>query len=289
MVNLDDKLIDELNESELFLLLKVARYMRFYRMTAWPSLATLAARCNWEERTVKKWRKSLLQKKLLDMEDRPGKSPIYRFRCKIGLYYGLEDQPFEEEDFNENQGGAKNVPPTKNVPPHPPQKMYPEDIDYSLEDIDLNTISKPAKKSVKKKEVTPGPGGENIPKKMAEMFDDVLNEKEGRAFVWKAGEGRNFANLKTLRKMIEDEITKAGKVELTTENFEMAYRYVLSYGYDYLHTIAKKAGGATEFKPSALVNNYNSIINHARTANKGSKRTEAIRNAATTWNEYDND
>lgn len=114
MVNVDDRLIDSLNESEMFLVLKIARRMKSNRMTAWPSLPTLAKDCGWDERTVKKWRLSLSEKGILKFQERSGKPTLYWFLTEgIGVFQGLKtDAPFEEE--SPLQEGTKNDPPAKN-------------------------------------------------------------------------------------------------------------------------------------------------------------------------------
>ncbi len=289
MVNLDEWYIDNLSPACLGFVLKIVRFMKANRMTAWPSIATLERVCGWSEDTVKKYRGELVDKGILGIEYRPGLSPVYTFlKPGIGLYFGVENTPVSEE-------GGEKLPPLKITPPknYPGGKLPPEDITNTLEDItntgkDITDIVPPAAKAkTKTKKVTPGPP--HTIRLMAEMFDAKLVEKGERKFTWKAGEARNFKALNDLKGIIEKEITAAGKVELNDENFTQAYGYVLEYGFQYLFQIAQKRGGAIEFKPSALLNNYNAIINHARQQHKRVIEAHEVRRRTEQWNDYDDD
>ncbi len=110
MINVDDRLLNELDESEMYLVLHIAKHMKASRMTAWPSLPTLAKACKWDERTVKTYRQSLIDKGFLHMEATPGKPTKYRFLKEgIGIYHGLNtDEQIAESEGAENVGGTKN-------------------------------------------------------------------------------------------------------------------------------------------------------------------------------------
>ena len=133
MINIDDRVLDTLNESEVYLCLQIARYMKSNRMTAWPSLETLSKKCNWDERTVKRWRVSLERKGFLDVERVPGKAATYRFRkAGFGVFHAMEDTPAQaEEGGTFFEGGTFYDPPQK-MYPHPPQKMYPEVVNKEV-------------------------------------------------------------------------------------------------------------------------------------------------------------
>lgn len=116
MINIDDRLLNEVNEQEMYLMLHIAKHMKQSRMTAWPSVETLCKACKWDERTVKKWRSSLVQKGFLKMVIEPGTKTVYSFlRDGIGVYNGLKSAGEVEEEA-QNQPGTKNAPPTKNAP-----------------------------------------------------------------------------------------------------------------------------------------------------------------------------
>jgi len=112
MINLDTRILEKMNESELFLILQIVKRMQQNRMTAWPSVETLCKDCNWDERTVKKWRKSLIDRGFLEMNLKSGKPTVYRLK-KTGISVW---QPVENEDgYPEKEGtvlgGTKNDPP----------------------------------------------------------------------------------------------------------------------------------------------------------------------------------
>ena len=136
MINVDDRLLNELDESEMYLVLHIAKHMQSTRMTAWPSLDTLSKACKWDERTFKKHRQSLIDKGYLHMKMQPGKPTMYRFLKKgIGVYNGLEsDEMVAENEGTNIEGGTKNegtqnakegVQKMRGVRGH---KMYPEVI-----------------------------------------------------------------------------------------------------------------------------------------------------------------
>jgi len=77
--------------------------MKASRMTAWPSIETLAERCKWDERTVKRWRKSLEEKGFLSVTRTPGKPPTYQFKKSgFGVFHALESVEPKAEN-----GGSK--------------------------------------------------------------------------------------------------------------------------------------------------------------------------------------
>lgn len=132
MLNIDDRLLEKLNESEMFLCMNILKYMQTNRMTAWPSLETLSKSCRWDERTTKKWRQSLFDKGVIKIVEQPGKSNIYSFAWDgFGVW-----TPAKNVEMPEIQGGAINVPPTKNGGAKNAfeggHKMYPELINKEL-------------------------------------------------------------------------------------------------------------------------------------------------------------
>lgn len=132
MLNIDDRLLEKLNESEMFLCMNILKYMQTNRMTAWPSLETLSKSCRWDERTTKKWRQSLFDKGVIKIVEQPGKSNIYSF---VWDGFGVWT-PAKNVEMPEIQGGAINVPPTKNGGAKNAfeggHKMYPELINKEL-------------------------------------------------------------------------------------------------------------------------------------------------------------
>ena len=147
MINLDTRVLELVNENELWLILHVAKRMQQNRMTAWPSLKTLCSDTKWSENALRKWRKSLCEKGFLSIEQRPAQTPIYRFSLKgIGVFSPLSGE-FSEEDTLPKIGTPpyqKLVPPPyqKLVPP-PYQKLVPELVSNGSE-LAIEVVSKEA-------------------------------------------------------------------------------------------------------------------------------------------------
>jgi hypothetical protein len=163
------------------------------------------------------------------------------------------------------------------VPPHPPPKKEGEDINQPKE-INQDIIYPSAKKQ--KTENT-----ENVIKEMATMFDNFLLERKEPKFIWKTS-AAHFKALKQLKEIILTDIAEAKLVEVNDENFYKAWGFILQYGYGYFEKISKAKGGAIEFKPQSLLNNYNAIKSHAKQQHsKNNKRDEAIRDRVAVWND----
>lgn len=106
MINLDDRLLSKLNPNELFLLLQIVKRMRVNKMVSWPSIERLQDECDWDERTVKKWRSSLIEKGYIQMQLRPGKPTLYWLKgTGIGVYHSADTEKGLEEGIEE---GTKN-------------------------------------------------------------------------------------------------------------------------------------------------------------------------------------
>jgi len=128
MLNIDDRLLSELNESEMFLCLHILKRMKSSRMTAWPGTKTLCEDCSWDERTLKKWRKSLIDKGIISIKESPGKANVYRFKKSgFGVFSNANEVELEEE----SDGGTENVGGTENAVKGG-QKMYPEVINKEV-------------------------------------------------------------------------------------------------------------------------------------------------------------
>lgn len=175
MLNIDDRLLEKLNESEMFLCMNILKYMQTNRMTAWPSLETLSKSCRWDERTTKKWRQSLFDKGVIKIVEQPGKSNIYSFAWDgFGVW-----TPAKNVEMSEIQGGAINVPPTKNAGAQNVveggHKMYPELINKELVNNIKDMSGKPDGTEVlpveeKKKKENPHPVYQ------VEVFEPVKTE-----------------------------------------------------------------------------------------------------------------
>jgi hypothetical protein len=264
MINLDDRLINILNENELWILVKVAQRMKGNRMTAWPSIETLAKDCGWDERTVKKHRKGLLDKGILKQKNRPGKSPVYSFlHDGVGVYWSLKGE-YEEDAEN---GGAKIVPPAKNVPPDPPQKMYPEVINNTevITESTLTSKSIPAKEKKESWSVS-----------AATLFDEIRVGNNLRKWNWMVNESIDFGLLNKIRTALLADVKSENKIEVVPPDLELeAFRFLFRYGFEYLKSIADSKGGPVQFTPRTIKNNYNQIIEYARSKHNKTRRADS--------------
>lgn len=111
MINFDDRILSDLNECEMFLIFHIVKRMRATRMTSWPSLDTLSKECKWDERTVKKWRGSLMKKGFLVVQQKPGKAPVYSLnKTGIGIWHGVDNNKMEEMMGVQKMRGVQKMP-----------------------------------------------------------------------------------------------------------------------------------------------------------------------------------
>lgn len=298
MINVDDRVLDELNESETYLCLQIARYMKASRMTAWPSIETLAERCKWDERTVKRWRKSLEEKGFLDVTRTPGKPPTYRFKKSgFGVFHPLESVEPKAEN-----GGSFFVPPAQN---EGVQKMSLEGVqNLSLEgvqNLSPEVVSKrevvsngevvssstadaaahaeiQSKKSKSKKLAAPAaPKSDSEPKynwtrEAAKAFDEVASEQcqangiEYSPFNWRVCSERNFGHLKNLRveAILPDLIAKRKQEGMCVQNISevdilKSIRRIFTEAWLFYYKKAQFAGGKMKYTPERIYIDYNEI------------------------------
>lgn len=134
----------------------------------------------------------------------------------------------------------------------------------------------PSEKPKKEKKGTPG--AEPWTKEVATLFDQILKEKDpcSDPYNWIAAPGRDFSALKRLKAAMLPDIKRNAelkKQEVTPETITAGFSFLFSYGYDYLSEIAKSKGGPVHYTPSAILNNYNSIVNYAKRNHKPATAT----------------
>jgi hypothetical protein len=293
MINVDDRVLDQLNESEIYLCLQIARYMKASRMTAWPSIETLAERCKWDERTVKRWRKSLEEKGFLEVTRTPGKSPTYQFKKSgFSVFHALESV----EPTAEN-GGTKNVPPAQsegvqkmslegvqNLSLEGVQNLYPEVVS-SQEVISNDEVVNPSTADAaahvnptqSKKSKAPkmaAPAAQKSPgwtKEWATAFDEIDKQKCEASgipydkFIWTVCPERSFSQLRNLReKAIIPSLTEKRKREgkegsISEAELLISARAVFSLAWDYFQRIATETGGSRHYTPQSIYKNFNTL------------------------------
>lgn len=97
MINVNDKLLDALNESEMFLLMHITRYMGRNGF-GFPSNETLMENTKWSLPTLQRWKKSLIEKGLIRSEKRfrgsdggQTSNAYYVETNDIGVFIGIGD------------------------------------------------------------------------------------------------------------------------------------------------------------------------------------------------------
>jgi len=288
MINIDDRVLDELNESETYLCLQIARYMKASRMTAWPSIETLAERCKWDERTVKRWRKSLEEKGFLDVTRTPGKPPTYQFKKSgFGVFHPLESVEPKAEN-----GGSFFVPPAQNegvqnlslggvqnLSLGGVQNLCPEVVSkrelvsngevVSSSTADAAAHAEPPQKPKTKKIAAPAAAkAPGWTKEWATAFDEVDKEKctasgiPYERFIWTVCAEQSFAHLRNLReKAIIPSLREKLKSEGPFSEAELlkSARAVFSLAWDYFQRIATETGGSRHYTPQSIYKNFNTL------------------------------
>lgn len=110
MINIDDRILGEVDESQLFLLCAIAKHMG-NNSKAWPSNETLCKTTRWSESKLLRVKKSAIEAGLLGAESRyinnAQTSNLYHIKTRrIGVMVNLAD-----------------IPPTSIIEAPPPSKM----------------------------------------------------------------------------------------------------------------------------------------------------------------------
>lgn len=102
-------------------------------------------------------------------------------------------------------------------------------------------------------------------KEVAILFDQIREEKGMIKYNWIARS--NWACLEDLRRALRQDIS-AKFPDFTWKMEKEGFEYLFRYGYEYLKKIADSRGGPVEMKPRTILNNYNSILEYARSKHK---------------------
>jgi uncharacterized phage protein (TIGR02220 family) len=178
MINIDTRLLDLVDERELWLLMKIAAYLNADRL-CWPSNKSLIKSTGWSENKMAAVKKSLIEKGILVCEKRYREdgsmtSNLYRVTTEyIGIFMPI-----------------KEVTPPQELTPPPPQILgrgNPKDwggnevltkevLTIEEEDVVLANDA-PAKKAVRKK-----PAASRQVLELTEAVIGYLNKQTGREF-----------------------------------------------------------------------------------------------------------
>lgn len=158
------------------------------------------------------------------------------------------------------------------------KRVFPDEKSGSLFTDDFTDIPKEKKprtskpKSEGNKKTSPGAAWTS---KAVDSFNRVLiecqegtPEHERLTFNWRAAEGRNFQSLKKIREAMGPDMRMKLNRELLEDDFEKGFEFLFRYGFQYMKKIADEKGGPIQFSPASILNNYNSILQYARTGHK---------------------
>lgn len=123
----------------------------------------------------------------------------------------------------------------------------------------------------------PKPTVEPWTTKVAETFEAVRSTKFSSAgfecpkFIWSA---RYFKELKETRKLLAQRQAERLRRDATEGEILDAFKGFFEVGFDWLHGIQERKGGAINYDPATLRNNYNAILNHALNGKNPAKAQE---------------
>ena len=221
MINIHENLIDSLNESEVYLLMHITRYMG-QNGFAFPSNETLCCRTCWHPNTLKKHKRSLIEKGLIRVEaryqDQGGQTSNAYFveTDEIGIYIGARAGQKLAGGQNLVGGGVQNLAPpvVQKIDGGGVQNLAPEVLDnLSIKNLKEEKTSDATADFVvvEAKEVNSPPskanrgkiaGGAKTPEKET-IKPGVITEfyptEESFAPVWTARYGAQFPQVDPVR------------------------------------------------------------------------------------------
>lgn len=97
MINVDTRLLKQVDERQMWLLLHLAKRINIKGKICWPSNKTLCTDTGWHIEKLQAVKKSLITEGLIEVTARPDKTNIYKINSqKISIYINAEDVEFEE-------------------------------------------------------------------------------------------------------------------------------------------------------------------------------------------------
>jgi len=112
MINIDTRILSQLNENDFWLLMHLVKYLG-KKGSVWPSNKTICRDTGWHIEKVQRIKKSLIDRGLLTCEFNFGSSNIYRFHTDfVGIFNGIN--------------GAELIDPIGNSDTPPTGKSYRE-------------------------------------------------------------------------------------------------------------------------------------------------------------------
>jgi Helix-turn-helix domain len=262
MLNVDDRLLFQIDENELFLLLHVCAFWDGSGRYPFPSIETLANRVKWGTKKVTAVKKSLIEKGIWSAnaryDEKGGRtSDSLTIETElIGVFVSMKGKTFidESDTLPPKKGGT---PPAKKGGTPTPQKGGGNTL------TNLNTLTT--------EEVLHLASQMPIQKAGAVVFEKVGYNCFGPdwSYNWQARSGADFKALKTIRQMIEGMIPETDR---SIERVNSGMLWVFDSGYKYLASIAEKKGGEVHYNPATIQRNFNAIIQHGKSIGKSGQQ-----------------
>lgn len=145
MINVDDRLLKEVNDKEMFLLLVLATFFgKTFKSSAYPSNKTLIEMTGWKIDKLRSVKNSLIEKGILVVEERyegRQRSNIYHVNTNgmLGYFVGMEnDKRIEGVGKSNTLASGKNQQPPQWENPTPNKHYLKRSINKKEE---LNSFS----------------------------------------------------------------------------------------------------------------------------------------------------
>lgn len=257
MLNVNDRLLFEVDESELFLLLHICVFWDG-EGNPFPSIDTLAKRTGFGVKKVRQVKQSLIEKGLISAEgryDAKGARTSDSITIEtemIGVYVSMKGKQFIDQSTPPlPKKGSTPLPFLGSTPP--PQKG------------EGNTLTNI--KSLTTEEVLSLARPMTAQKAAAVIFEHVGFLKLGLEFEydWKARSGADFKALKTIREMI---VAKIPEQERSNERVNQGLLWIFGAAIDYLSSIANSKGGSVCYDPLTVQRNFNQAFNYGKGISK---------------------
>lgn len=105
MINIDTRLIPQINEKELWLLIQIVRRINLERF-CWPSNSRLLEDTGWHIEKLQSVKKSLVKKGIIEIELRGDKSNIYKIKTEyLGVFVTAKGEFMEQNESTYSPDG----------------------------------------------------------------------------------------------------------------------------------------------------------------------------------------
>lgn len=292
MLNIDDRILSEVDENQLFLLCAIAKHMG-NNAKAWPSNKTLCETTRWSANKLQRVKKSAIEAGILGAESRfqnsAQTSNVYQIKTRrIGIMVNLADiVPHPQNGVPTHPQNDTPAPPQNGAPPHPQnggtevltnevltneplketlaENEFPQAIDEGLMVTVFQGHSEILPPVAKKKKKAAQGAGDGVIQAMVTAFETEHRQHfkdaggEWIGFTWQAKE---FPALNSIRAELEKRYRQKLNTEPTPENIVESWAMFL-----------RKAAKCDKFildnlfTPSKIWGQFQSIVQKIHTNN----------------------